>query len=200
MTNQKSNTSNSRLKQDYIRLKKDPVPYISGKKKMIQFLFQIAHIERCKIFVWTAEPLPSNILEWHYVIRGPEDSLYAGGFYHGNSVSFIGKFFFRHSLCIIIGCLLFSKDFPFKPPSIYIYTPNGRFKTNKRLCLSISDFHPGESFLRLEYSIIWHHIHFQTHGTPHGRLVQYWRDFWVSCSRQHPHSAPMKVRPRKNDV
>ncbi|XP_063699866.1 ubiquitin-conjugating enzyme E2 J2 [Culicoides brevitarsis] len=98
MTNQKSITSNSRLKQDYIRLKKDPVPYIS------------------------AEPLPSNILEWHYVIRGPEDSLYAGGYYHG--------------------CLLFSKDFPFKPPSIYMYTPNGRFKTNKRLCLSISDFHP----------------------------------------------------------
>uniref|UniRef100_A0A336LYT6 Ubiquitin-conjugating enzyme E2 J2 n=1 Tax=Culicoides sonorensis TaxID=179676 RepID=A0A336LYT6_CULSO len=98
MTNQKSTTSNSRLKQDYIRLKKDPVPYIS------------------------AEPLPSNILEWHYCIRGPEDSLYAGGYYHG--------------------CLLFSKDFPFKPPSIYMYTPNGRFKTNKRLCLSISDFHP----------------------------------------------------------
>ena len=42
----------ARLKQDYIRLKKDPVPYM------------------------VAEPLPSNLLEWHYVVRGPEDSLY----------------------------------------------------------------------------------------------------------------------------
>lgn len=97
MTNQKP-TATSRLKQDYMRLKRDPVPYI------------------------TAEPLPSNILEWHYVIHGPEDSPYHGGYYHGT--------------------LLFSKEFPFKPPSIYMITPNGRFKTNKRLCLSISDFHP----------------------------------------------------------
>lgn len=81
-----------------MRLKRDPVPYI------------------------TAEPLPSNILEWHYVIKGPEDSPYHGGYYHGT--------------------LLFTKEFPFKPPSIYMVTPNGRFKTNKRLCLSISDFHP----------------------------------------------------------
>uniref|UniRef100_A0A182JUD1 Ubiquitin-conjugating enzyme E2 J2 n=1 Tax=Anopheles christyi TaxID=43041 RepID=A0A182JUD1_9DIPT len=97
MTNQKP-TATCRLKQDYMRLKRDPVPYI------------------------TAEPLPSNILEWHYVIKGPEDSPYYGGYYHGT--------------------LLFTKEFPFKPPSIYMTTPNGRFKTNKRLCLSISDFHP----------------------------------------------------------
>jgi len=93
---QKSYTS--RLKQDYIRLKQDPVPYIH------------------------AEFLPSNILEWHYVLTGPKDSPYHGGYYHG--------------------ALIFTKDFPFKPPSIYMYTPNGRFRPNKRLCLSISDFHP----------------------------------------------------------
>lgn len=61
-------------------------------------------------------------MEWHYVIEGPKDSPYYGGFYHG--------------------ALIFTKEFPFKPPSIYMYTPNGRFKPNKRLCLSISDFHP----------------------------------------------------------
>jgi len=91
-------TATSRLKQDYLRFKKDPVPYIY------------------------AEPLPSNILEWHYVVKGPEDSPYYGGYYHGT--------------------LLFPGEYPFKPPSIYMYTPNGRFKTNTRLCLSISDFHP----------------------------------------------------------
>lgn len=91
-------TAASRLRQDYIRLMKDPVPYI------------------------TAAPLPTNVLEWHYVVEGPEDSLYSGGFYHGK--------------------LVFPSEYPFKPPSIYMCTPNGRFKTNTRLCLSISDFHP----------------------------------------------------------
>ena len=38
--------------------------------------------------------------------------------------------------------LIFPAEFPFKPPSIYMTTPSGRFKTNTRLCLSISDYHP----------------------------------------------------------
>lgn len=91
-------TATSRLRNDYKRLIKDPVPYI------------------------VAEPLPSNILEWHYVVTGPPDSPYQGGFYHGK--------------------LVFPAEFPFKPPSIYMNTPNGRFKTHTRLCLSISDYHP----------------------------------------------------------
>lgn len=94
----KPNSATSRLKQDYIRLKRDPVPYV------------------------LAEPLPSNILEWHYVVIGPEKTPYEGGMYHGK--------------------LIFPREFPFKPPSIYMMTPNGRFKVNTRLCLSISDFHP----------------------------------------------------------
>ncbi|XP_048029559.1 ubiquitin-conjugating enzyme E2 J2-like [Megalobrama amblycephala] len=91
-------TATQRLKQDYLRIRKDPVPYIC------------------------AEPLPSNILEWHFVVRGPEKSPYEGGYYHGK--------------------LIFPQEFPFKPPSIYMITPNGRFNCNTRLCLSISDFHP----------------------------------------------------------
>ncbi|KAI6659317.1 hypothetical protein LOD99_14988 [Oopsacas minuta] len=91
-------TALSRLKQDYLRIKKDPVPFIS------------------------AEPLPSQILEWHFVVEGPQNSPYYGGFYHGK--------------------LLFPKEYPFKPPAIYMQTPNGRFRTNERICLSISDFHP----------------------------------------------------------
>jgi len=64
----------------------------------------------------------SDILEWHYVIEGPPDTPYEGGHYHGK--------------------LQFPPDYPYQPPSIYMITPNGRFKTNTRLCLSMSDFHP----------------------------------------------------------
>ncbi|CAG9117026.1 hypothetical protein JYU34_015797 [Plutella xylostella] len=98
MSKNKVHGATSRLKQDYLRLKNDPVPYV------------------------TAEPVPSNILEWHYVVKGPEKSPYEGGYYHGK--------------------IMFPREFPFKPPTIYMITPNGRFRTNTRLCLSITDFHP----------------------------------------------------------
>ena len=39
---------------------------------------------------------------------GPPGSLYEGGYYHGK--------------------LVFPKEYPFKAPSIYMVTPNGRFK------------------------------------------------------------------------
>lgn len=40
------------------------------------------------------------------------------------------------------GSLQFPADYPMKPPAIRMFTPSGRFVTNSRLCLSISDFHP----------------------------------------------------------
>uniref|UniRef100_A0A8C0HG86 Integrase catalytic domain-containing protein n=1 Tax=Buteo japonicus TaxID=224669 RepID=A0A8C0HG86_9AVES len=76
---------------------KDPVPYIC------------------------AEPLPSNIVEWHYVVWGPEITPCEGGYYHGK--------------------IIFPKEFLFKPLSICMITPNGRFKCSTRLGLSITDFH-----------------------------------------------------------
>mmetsp|Transcript_6217 Transcript_6217/g.9819 ORF Transcript_6217/g.9819 Transcript_6217/m.9819 type:complete len:225 (+) Transcript_6217:328-1002(+) len=72
-----------------------------------------------------AQPNESNILEWHYVLEGPKDdpkSPYTGGIYHGK--------------------LIFPREYPYKPPGVIMLTPNGRFKPNRRLCLSMSDFHP----------------------------------------------------------
>ncbi|EEY54778.1 ubiquitin-conjugating enzyme E2 [Phytophthora infestans T30-4] len=69
-----------------------------------------------------AAPLENNILEWHYVITGTEGTPYEGGFYHGK--------------------LKFPPEYPMKPPSVIMCTPNGRFDINRRICLSMSDFHP----------------------------------------------------------
>ncbi|KAF0715807.1 Aste57867_3176 [Aphanomyces stellatus] len=85
-----------RLRKEFTALKKNPVDNIE------------------------AVPLESNILEWHYVIRGV--GLYEGGIYHGK--------------------LKFPREYPMKPPSVYMCTPSGRFEINTRLCLSMSDFHP----------------------------------------------------------
>lgn len=69
-----------------------------------------------------ARPNEDNILEWHYIITGPPDTPYYNGQYHGT--------------------LTFPSDYPYKPPAIRMITPNGRFKENTRLCLSMSDYHP----------------------------------------------------------
>lgn len=73
-------------------------------------------------FVWAA-PDEKNILNWNYLIRGPPDSPYAGGEYHG--------------------VLMFPPEYPFKPPGIKMYTPSGRFQPDRKICFSMSDFHPG---------------------------------------------------------
>ena len=66
-------------------------------------------------------PDPKNWLRWHYVIYGLEGPFY-GGIYHGE--------------------LLFPANYPMGPPSIKMFTPNGRFIQNQKICTSMSDFHP----------------------------------------------------------
>jgi len=87
-----------RLQREYQMISRSPVPHVIAK------------------------PNPKNILEWHYILFGPEDSYYKGGVYHGK--------------------LRFPTEFPHKPPSIMMCTPSGRFMPETRLCLSMSDFHP----------------------------------------------------------
>uniref|UniRef100_A0AC34FBD1 UBC core domain-containing protein n=1 Tax=Panagrolaimus sp. ES5 TaxID=591445 RepID=A0AC34FBD1_9BILA len=69
-----------------------------------------------------AHPAPDNLFQWHYLIYGSPGSLYEGGYYHGQ--------------------IDFPPTFPFSPPSIKMFTPSGRFETDTKLCLSITDYHP----------------------------------------------------------
>ncbi|KAI6101287.1 UBC-like protein [Pisolithus croceorrhizus] len=94
-----SKAAQKRLAKEYINMQREPPP-----------------------FVW-ASPDEKNILTWNYLIRGPPDSPYAGGEYHG--------------------VLLFPAEYPFRPPGIKMYTPSGRFQPDKKICFSMSDFHPG---------------------------------------------------------
>lgn len=69
-----------------------------------------------------AKPAENDIMVFHYVIEGPPQTPYEGGYYHG--------------------VLKFPSEYPLKPPSVQMYTPSGRFKPRERLCLSMSDYHP----------------------------------------------------------
>lgn len=63
-----------------------------------------------------------NLFEWHFTVRGPDDSDFAGGIYHGR--------------------ILLPPEYPLKPPSIILLTPNGRFQVGTKICLTISAHHP----------------------------------------------------------
>ncbi|XP_075869135.1 ubiquitin-conjugating enzyme E2 J1 isoform X2 [Nelusetta ayraudi] len=69
-----------------------------------------------------AQPLDDNLFEWHFSVRGPPDSDFDGGVYHGR--------------------IVLPPEYPMKPPSIILLTPNGRFEVGKKICLSISGHHP----------------------------------------------------------
>ena len=71
---------------------------------------------------YAARPLDDNLFEWHFTFRGPDGSEYEGGFYHGR--------------------ITLPPEYPMKPPSIMLLNPNGRFELNKKICLSISGYHP----------------------------------------------------------
>lgn len=67
-------------------------------------------------------PLEENIFEWQFAIRGPRDTEFEGGIYHGR--------------------IQLPPEYPFKPPAFVLLTPNGRFETQTKICLSISQYHP----------------------------------------------------------
>ena len=73
---------------------------------------------------------PKEIRRVHFVLPGAEDSPFEGGLYHG--------------------MLFMNERHPFGPPSIYMFTPSGRFEASRYpinsndrgICTTQSAFHP----------------------------------------------------------
>ncbi|CAK9779958.1 unnamed protein product [Cutaneotrichosporon oleaginosum] len=93
-----SKVAQKRLQKEYLAMQKAPPP-----------------------FIW-AVPEEKNILDWHFIIRGPPDTPYAGGEYHG--------------------LIWFPSDYPFKPPDVKMFTPTGRFECGAKICMSMTSYHP----------------------------------------------------------
>lgn len=70
---------------------------------------------------YTATPLESDLFEWHFTLRGPPNSCYGEGIYHGR--------------------IVLPPTYPLRPPSFRFVTPSGRFEANREICLSISGHH-----------------------------------------------------------
>ena len=68
-----------------------------------------------------AHPFPSNLLEWHFVLEGGKGTEYESGVYHG--------------------IMQFPPAYPYRPPSLQMLTPSGRFAVSQKICLSNTDYH-----------------------------------------------------------
>ncbi len=65
-----------------------------------------------------AHPSPDNLLEWHFALEGAAETPYARGVYHGK--------------------IVFPPQYPFKPPSLTMLTPNGRRAPTAHSCRQTS--------------------------------------------------------------
>ena len=113
---------------------------ISAVKRLMREAQELAEAT----YDYYAQPLSDNLFEWHFTVRGPADTEFDGGIYHGR--------------------IVLPPDYPMKPPNFIFLTvcsqtlklrtplksnvtilflqPNGRFETGKKICLSISGHHP----------------------------------------------------------
>lgn len=90
-------------------------------KRILREVKDFQDHENCDYF---AAPLEDNIFEWHFTVRGPVDTEFEGGVYHGR--------------------IILPPEYPMKPPNIVLLTPNGRFEVGTKICLSVSAHHPEE--------------------------------------------------------
>ncbi|KAK2598980.1 hypothetical protein QQS21_005585 [Conoideocrella luteorostrata] len=97
-------------------------PQFSSKSPTIRrILREAAEISSSPSADYAAEPLDSDLFEWHFTLRGPPKSVYSDGLYHGR--------------------IILPPTYPLRPPSFRFTTPNGRFEANREICLSISGHH-----------------------------------------------------------
>jgi len=88
----------ARLNKELKTLVQDPPPYVHVVR------------ERC------------NVLRWNFIIEGPPETPYDGGWYWGR--------------------LELPRDYPHFPPLIRMLTPSGRFQVDTWLCRTTLDYHP----------------------------------------------------------
>ncbi|TCD66461.1 hypothetical protein EIP91_001341 [Steccherinum ochraceum] len=93
-------------------------PFLSAVKRIMQEARELANDPSTD---YSAAPLEDDIFEWHCTIRGPSGTEFDGGLYH-----------FR---------ILLPSEYPFRPPSIMMLTPSGRFELNKKICISFTNYH-----------------------------------------------------------
>ncbi|CAF0830868.1 unnamed protein product [Rotaria sp. Silwood1] len=102
-------------------MEQPPPPLYNTRSTSVKRLMREAVEMKEPTELYYCQPIEDNLFEWHFTIRGPIATEFEEGIYHGR--------------------ILFPVEYPMKPPSIILLTESGRFKTNEKICLSISGHH-----------------------------------------------------------
>ena len=97
---------------------------MSGKESMAvrRLLKEYKKLQDKPVESILARPDPENILVWYFILYDLKHADYKGGVYMGK--------------------IVFPSEYPMKPPDLIFLTPNGRFDTNKKICMSFTSYHP----------------------------------------------------------
>ena len=82
---------------------------------------EITDLEENPCNFFRARPLDTDLLDWHFVLLGANNTVYEGGVYHGQ--------------------IQLDQEYPIKPPRIIFLTESGRFEVGVPICLSITSHH-----------------------------------------------------------
>jgi ubiquitin-conjugating enzyme E2 J1 len=90
---------------------------------------ELTEQDRNPSLYFVAHPIEDDLFDWHFTLKGPDETSFQGGLYHGR--------------------LILPLEYPLKPPKFLMYTvssmqPNGRFETMREICVSMSSFHPSD--------------------------------------------------------
>ncbi|WFC97648.1 E2 ubiquitin-conjugating enzyme [Malassezia yamatoensis] len=74
---------------------------------------ELSELEKDSNPEYRAVPTEDNLFEWHFTLRGPRNTEFDSGMYHGK--------------------IILPTEYPFKPPDVMFLTPNGRWEVNRKV-------------------------------------------------------------------
>eukprot|EP00802_Teleaulax_amphioxeia_P014641 Tamp_14711.p1 GENE.Tamp_14711~~Tamp_14711.p1 ORF type:complete len:516 (-),score=99.97 Tamp_14711:58-1581(-) len=82
---------------------------------------ELAGLQKEPSDFFRARPLNEDLLDWHFVLLGAENSVFEKGLFHGR--------------------IMLDQDYPMKPPRVIFLTETGRFEVGVPVCLTITSHH-----------------------------------------------------------
>lgn len=86
-----------------------------------RIMSEIRELQNDDTLDFAAAPTEDNLFEWHFTLRGPQDTVFEKGLYHGK--------------------MTLPSEYPFKAPHVIFLTPNGRWSVDTKVCVTFTGFH-----------------------------------------------------------
>lgn len=80
-----------------------------SSQENIEFSAAPTEVRRSHVF----DMVQDNLFEWHFTLRGPQDTVFEKGMYHGK--------------------IILPSEYPFKAPHVIFLTPNGRWALDTKV-------------------------------------------------------------------